>query len=63
MENINSETKSVVNATLCLCHFSLQFYLHFLIEHVVSLWLEIAHNNPHLPNIFNEHFQLCFQIF
>lgn len=35
-------------------------HIHFLIEHIVSLWLEIAYNNTHTSHIFNELLQFSF---
>lgn len=33
---------------------SVIFNLHFLIENIVALWLEIAHNDSYLTNILDE---------
>lgn len=38
------------------------FALHFLVEYVLSLWLEIADDYTYLAHVLDEHFQLSFQI-
>jgi hypothetical protein len=38
-------------------------YLHFLVQNPLSLRLKIAHNKMNLSDVFNEKFQLIFQIF
>ncbi len=36
---------------------------HFLVEYTLSLWLKIADDNLHLPDIFDEQLQLVLEFF